>query len=874
VSERAEAAEPPGQGSGRPMPGGESVPGRSATAAQFGAIGRLLARGAFGRIRVEREAVERVRELGTKGTLVYVLHQRSIIDYLMVNVVLLREGLLLPQFASGVSALWFRRVRDIAAVLWQRVQSASLYGREAREARERDRCVELVRRGVPVLIFVRSARARRWRRRAADPAREGTKYLQGIVHSLRERTAPVYLVPIAIFRSAGYPKRETTGSAIFHIVREVPGEARRLLASLWDRRNLVMTVGRELSLPEFIEQHREAGEEQIVNRLTRALHGFLHSEERVVWGPPLRPRSVVRDAVLSGGEIAALVRQLAQERCVAERQIWKEAEDAFEEMAGNFDGLYFGFLAYLFKRLWPRVFSGLEIIGLEKVVACLRQYPIVLVPCHRSHVDYLVLSWIFYENFLSPLHIAAGINLAFWPLGPLFRRAGAFFIRRSFGDNPLYKLVFRNYLTFLIREGYTQEFFIEGGRTRTGKIMTPKLGMLSAIVNAFTQGVRDDLYLVPVSIHYGRVVEEEAYRREIAGEKKERESLRSLLQARSILRQRYGTVYVTFAEPISLTDALGDRKERFLTRGEEEEVAEEKRHFIQKLGFRLVREVNAVAVAGSTSVSATALLAAPRPALRVRDFLNATASLAGMLRFLGVRFTASLERNLVNDFQESMAWLGSHGLVQRLRDGSGEVLYVPPEKRINVDFYKNNIIHFFLLPSVVARALRAGMEMRQLDQEVWWWLDLYRWEFALFEREALGGEVKRVLAYLETAGALQGGVPDREHPLLVTAAGVLENFQEAYRVTARTISLQRDWPLPREVLLSRVRRAFSVAQALGEVTKPEANSAVTYTCAINRFAELGYIFFQTAERAAKGSKRITRGPAYDQLPALADRLES
>ena len=135
----------------------------------------------------------------------------------------------------------------------------------------------------------------------------------------------------------------------------------------------------------------------------------------------------------------------------------------------------------------------------------------MLVPCHRSHFDYLILSYLFHANYLSPPHIAAGINLSFWPLGPLFRGAGAYFIRRTLRGQRLYKMVFRNYLTFLIREGYTQEFFIEGGRSRTGKILTPKLGMLSAIVNAFIDGVRRDLYLVPVSIHYGRIVEEEAY---------------------------------------------------------------------------------------------------------------------------------------------------------------------------------------------------------------------------------------------------------------------------------------------------------------------------------------------------------------------------
>src|SRR5437763_3680148 len=201
----------------------------------------------------------------------------------------------------------------------------------------------------------------------------------------------------------------------------------------------------------------------------------------------------------------------------------------------NFNGLYFGLLEAIFNRIWPRVFTALEIVGLENVIECVKEHPVVLVPCHRSHFDYLILSYIFHLNYLSPPHIAAGDNLSFWPMGPLFRGAGAFFIRRSFEDDELYKMVFRKYLTFLIREGYTQEFFIEGGRSRTGKILTPKLGMLSAILGAFVDGVRHDLYLVPVSIHYGRVVEEEAYKRELVGADKEKESIWSLLKARRLL---------------------------------------------------------------------------------------------------------------------------------------------------------------------------------------------------------------------------------------------------------------------------------------------------------------------------------------------------
>ena len=203
-------------------------------------------------------------------------------------------------------------------------------------------------------------------------------------------------------------------------------------------------------------------------------------------------------------------------------------------MAANFHGIYFAILEFLFNRIWPRVFQGFEYSGLDASSSASSSIPIVLVPCHRSHFDYLILSYLFHVNYLSPPHIAAGINLSFWPLGPLFRGAGAYFIRRSFEGNELYKMVFRKYLTFLIREGYTQEFFIEGGRSRTGQ--DPDAEARHAVGDRqrlHRTACARDLYLVPVSIHYGRVVEEEAYQRELGGAEKEPESLRGLLKART-----------------------------------------------------------------------------------------------------------------------------------------------------------------------------------------------------------------------------------------------------------------------------------------------------------------------------------------------------
>jgi len=841
---------------------------------KFGFWPDLLCRTVLRHARVDPGAIEHIRSLATRGSIVYVMRYRSLIDYLLIVYILLRENLPLPEFVSDVPSLLLRPLREIVATIWRR-RSPRLFGRELRHFADRDRCQRLVREGRPVLIFMRTRAPRvspfASRRIALSRVRSGTDYLREIVHAGMSNNKDVFLVPLAVLRGRGYRRKEGRFATLVYSVQEAPGEVKRLLSLIWNARETGITVGKDVSLREFAAAHRHEGEERIVKRLARALQIFLHREERVVWGPTLLPKRRVRQMVLQGDDLTALIRRLALETNQPESQLWRKAEKYFDEMAANFHGAYFSIIAFAFNRIWPRIFQGFEYSGLDKVVECVKQHPVVLVPCHRSHFDYVILSYLFHANYLSPPHIFAGINMAFWPFGPLFRGAGAYFVRRSFDGNELYKTVFRKYLAFLIRDGYTQEFFIEGGRSRTGKILTPKLGTLTAIVNAFIDGVRRDLYFVPVSIHYGRVAEEESYRRELAGAEKEKESLLALLRARTVLRQKYGTVYVTFAEPMSLDEAMGNRKERFRAAAGEPVVDEEKRRFIQKLGFRILREVNAVTVAGATSVSATVLLSSPHAAWRYPSFLEAAQTLVRFLRYRQVQFTASLERN-APDFKESLGFLESGGLIERLAEDE-EVIRVPAGKRLVLDFYKNNTIHFFLLPALLSRALLTGIRGAALKDEVGWWLDLYRWEFALPEREAVAAELGALLEYFRTQGALVAGDGDAvvpEHPLVKSTVGLLDNFCEAYLIAARTLATLDDGGLPQKAVLDAARKRYATSLLLGEVRRTEGNTVVTLGNALNRYAELGLITLTDGPKARE--RIVRRGPAFAELGRLEARL--
>jgi glycerol-3-phosphate O-acyltransferase len=386
------------------------------------------------------------------------------------------------------------------------------------------------------------------------------------------------------------------------------------------------------------------------------------------------------------------------------------------------------------------------------------------------------------------------------------------------------------------------------------------------------RGVRRDLYFVPVSIHYGRVVEEDAYRRELEGAEKQPESLRGLLQARRVLRRRHGTVYVSFAEPISLAESLGERRQFFGAGGED--VEEEKRRFIRKFGLRLLREINRASVVGATSVSATVLLSAEGDACRNDDFVARGRALVSFLRRRGVRLTASLKRNDSDQFRESLHFLENGGLIKRLSGMGGEVVYVPESQRLALDFYKNNAIHYFLQAALLVDAVRRGKNGETADADVQWWLDLLRWEFPLPDRGAIASELGDLRAVLHREHVLVGDGDElaQEHALLPTLLSVLDTFREAYWVVARVVREIPEGGLGRKALLEKIHQHHATGLLLDELRRPEGNSEAIFSNALKRFAEVGAIEIGTGR-----DPLVTPGPARAELEhverAIVDSLQ-
>ena len=238
----------------------------------------------------------------------------------------------------------------------------------------------------------------------------------------------------------------------------------------------------------------------------------------------------------------------AENRQVPIQEIRKEADAYLQEIAATYSPALIKTASVAVDYIINTMFEGaaIDTEGLKYVKSASQKAPLILIPCHKSHIDYLILSHILYQNNLPCPHIAAGKNLSFWPLGPIFRRGGAFFIRRTFRGAVLYAKVFTEYLHKLLEEGFNIEFFIEGTRSRTGKLVLPKLGFLSMLLDAHKNGACEDMTFVPIYIGYDRVLEERSYVHELEGGKKEPENLFQIIRARKFLKKRFGKIFVYF----------------------------------------------------------------------------------------------------------------------------------------------------------------------------------------------------------------------------------------------------------------------------------------------------------------------------------------
>ncbi len=512
------------------------------------------------------------------------------------------------------------------------------------------------------------------------------------------------IVPVSVFWGQS-PDRETSPwKLLFADSWAVTGRLRRLVSILILGRKTRVQFSAPIHLRELIEQDK--GQERTLRMVQRLLRVHFRHQKAAVIGPDVSHRRNLVKGLIHG----PLVRQAISEEVEREKVSVEKAEAQAlrygNEIASDYAYTAIRFLEVVLSWFWNRIYDGIKVNHIEGVQDVAQGHEVIYVPCHRSHIDYLLLSYLLFRNGLTPPHIAAGINLNMPLIGGLLRRGGAFFMRRTFKGNPLYTAVFNEYLHCLFSKGFPVEYFVEGGRSRTGRMLQPKTGMLAITLRSFLRSNRLPVVFVPVYIGYERVLEGRTYLGELRGASKKKESIFDIFKVIGALKQRFGQVWVNFGEPIKLAEFLDQDQPGW----REQELGPQYRpawlsDSTNRLAERVAQHLNEAAAINPVNLVALALLSTSKLALDERALTRVLDLYLTLLRSVPYSPHTTLPEG---NGQALIKYVQDMQLLAEQKDALGKILYLDEQNAVLMTYYRNNVLHIFALPALLASFFQSS----------------------------------------------------------------------------------------------------------------------------------------------------------------------
>jgi glycerol-3-phosphate O-acyltransferase len=884
----------------------------------LGFIGNLL----FAHVLFEQRSIDSIRDASKRGDVVYVMKTTSLLDYLYFNYAFLKHDLPLARFANGMN---IRFVQGFFAWL------AGLFTRRRKEKPE-IQMEALVNHGEAVFIFLEKPR-----QEPDEAIAFSQKYLYRLVRAQKNSPRPVYVIPLLlIWEKRPDSRRASFLGDIFGTVQS-PGFFRKLVnyfQTIWQSfvrfGQPIVQVSSSINIQEFLREYPNAGSSEASELLRERLDEHITRERQVILGPEAVPKESIFKDLMTRPELVSKIREVAEKEGVSEEKIRKRARAQLEEIAAEPSMLMIKIFNSVLSLVWYRIYDGFEVDeeGIDKVRDAARSGTLVLIPSHKSHIDYLIISYIFYQYGLMTPHIAAGANLSFWPMGWIFRRAGAFFLRRSFKGDELYPVMFREYLIHLMQHSHPIEFFIEGTRSRTGKLIKPRYGMLDMMIRAYAHGRLESVKIVPISVGYEKIIEEQSFRQELLGEEKQKESLAGLLKTPKFLTSKYGRLYVEFDTPIDLEEYMEKYGVERL-RPDDREIDE----LTVRLAHRIIYDINRVTTVSPSALAATVLL---NNSVRGTDRERFLREVGFVLRFLtqperSARLSAtlgdaldareaallsfepcpdgkktSLSRIAGNDdgtcasveramgeavasvMDRALSIFESNKQVRITRD-AGEVFYATEDDaRLELAFYRNTLVHHFvpegLLATAILRFQSPSIDLDELMAETLFLSRLFKYEWIYEERAEFENVFARTLDYFEDMGFVdvvfveEGGRIEVVRPSteLEYFRRIVLTFLEAYVIVANLLDDVKDTPMEEGALIKEALKRGRADFLRGEIHFFESLSKPTFKNALRLLVDWGVL----EKKVESGRKRDTIayqiGPDWreaDRYKELQQKLE-
>lgn len=561
----------------------------------------------------------------------------------------------------------------------------------------------------------------RWLRRQVEnpetvPIKSSRRRRAGVpdeLDSVLESPDPLFLIPVRVAWMA--PEKDGRRSVGWSEVFK-PGDPRdplplraRFIRTFRPSR-VKLIAGTGATRDDLALAYQESDEiDGLGAFITRRAWRTLDQAERKLTGNRYKIPRFVPETIMSRGQFVKTLEDYSTETGTNLDQVHADARRYLKEIAATHSPYVIDLIANAIHALYRQGYGQIHYSDedVEKIATLGHEHPVVFLPAHRSNLDRLSLQFMLWENDLPPNHTAGGINLDFFPVGPLVRRTGVFFIRRSFRDNELYKIVLRAYIDFLIEKRFPLEWYMEGGRSRSGRLNPPRFGLLHYVVDSLRRGKSEDITLLPVSIAYDQIQDVPDYTREAQGRSKEKESIGWLFRAVRSLRRRYGDIYIRFGEPISVASVMGG-----IDQGDETSVG------LQKLAFEVMYRIGRATPVTPISVVSIALLAACGKARTADELACQCSRLVDFIRARRIPTTERLDLSTGSEVTRILEWLAQHGNVSSHEAIERRVFWLDDEQMIRESYYRNVVVHFFLNRAIAEMALTSLIDDGDRNPEV------------------------------------------------------------------------------------------------------------------------------------------------------------
>ncbi|MDA3864679.1 MAG: 1-acyl-sn-glycerol-3-phosphate acyltransferase [Deltaproteobacteria bacterium] len=653
----------------------------------------------YERVDLKDKDLKKLKEINDNFTVLYVFGTKNLVDYSLFRQILVNEKLPLPDHIFPENPFFLNPLKKMGAFLGKHLFK---FDKEHQLKLISDDLLA----GKPALISLYTIK------NIFEPEQKktGDEVLLNLISSLN-KNAPqkeiVALPVIPVWDRSGTRNSNAFKEFVDKYIgqQEKPTNIRGVLQVFSSLFQPMIRIAPPLNISSFILGNTNQNFADKADHLYDLLVEAIEKEWKLTLGPKLPSLGKIQHNLNKNENITKLYFQTIDEGTDPEKAL-KEIQSAIREIPAAPTKTTLAFYKYALTFIWHRIFKGFELDdkGFEKMREYSTRGPLILIPCHRSHVDYLLISWLMDKYHLPIPHIAAGQNLSFFPMGAIFRMGGAFFIRRSFKGKKLYKQVLLEYITELLKLGVNIEFFIEGTRSRTGKAVYPKFGLLSMIGKLLLQRPLPSPQIVPITIGYEKVIEEDSYQIENFGKEKKSEDFFQVLKSASVLLNRYGRVHIRVAQPFDMKNYLGNI----------DPASSEFKEKIHQLSLKITHNIVQNTTITSSMLTGAALLSSSSNTFNSYDIFSIYQSFhkIAAARNLILAKTIKNQNQLLRRFRRSLK--GFNNIIKK----DGDRIQVESDKRVKLSYYKNGFLQTVIKPAIAAAAIIAENENLESDYQL------------------------------------------------------------------------------------------------------------------------------------------------------------